>query len=549
MLNSSDRPYVDIDNSLATVRDSLTVIQQAQLESALNYHALLHPGSLIAINVVIGSTAEVPALTSSSTLPGGIIDGLPVQHTVRVQSTARGQLGEELIERWVRLGHPDASPATTQPPAQFSLPRKVYRELEKRGPVMLDELREFIMRRRERAIAGTLARYPGDSHDSDIKSVYEAWAQTPHDSPAEARPAILFGLHWLQTGGAERWAVESIQIAKDAGFLPVVITDQNSVHPWADRAELDGCVVINLSFNYQEQYIDVAFMHALLENFNFAGVMVHHSRYLYEMLPWIKQHRPDLPVVDSLHIVEYLGGGYPGTAVHFDEFIDTHHVISPQLVTWMGNEQGVDRNKLALAPLATLTAGKASDATFKPRDAGKPLTIAFVGRLSRQKRPDVFLGLVSRLRKLGIDFHAIMHGDGEMRGIVDGLISQMKLDDVIEQRFEDVPVAQTLADSDLLVVTSINEGLTLTTFEALAAGIPVVSTDVGSQSTIVQDEALFPRRARPFIRGAADLITRLERDDTLRKPIWQAQQERVTEFSALPSAHQWMKEHFESWQA
>lgn len=549
MLSSSDLPYVDFDGSLAGLRDTLSPVQQSQLESALSYHALLHSGALISMNVVIGDITEVPALTSSSTLPGGTVDGRPVQHTVRVRSTARGAIGAETVERWVRLGHPDASPATTRPPAQFSLPRKVYRELEKRGPVMLDELREFIMRRRERAIADRLVRFPGGLHDPEIQHVYGTWTRRPHEAPSKATPAILFGLHWLQTGGAERWAIESIQIAKDAGYLPVVVTDQNSVHPWADRPELDGCVVINLSFNHQEQHVDVAFMHALLENFNFAGVVVHHSRYLYEMLPWIKQHRPDLPVIDSLHIVEYLGGGYPGTAVHFDEFIDTHHVISPQLVTWMGNEQGVDRNKLALAPLATLTAGNASDATFKPRDAGKPLTIAFVGRLSRQKRPDVFLGLVSRLRKLGIDFHAIMHGDGEMHGIVDGLISQMKLDDVIEQRFEDVLVAQTLADSDLLVVTSINEGLTLTTFEALAAGIPVVSTDVGSQSTIVQDEALFPRRARPFIRGAADLITRLERDDTLRKPIWQAQQERVTEFSALPSAHQWMKEHFESWQA
>lgn len=549
MLNSSDLPYVDFDHSTVAVFNDLNPVQRRQLQSALNYHALMNPGADLTIHVVIGEVTQVPALTSSSTFASGEVRGKPIEGVLQIRSSARGEVGEQSVERWVRLGHPEASPATTQPPEQFSFPRKVYRALEKRTPVALDGIREFMIRKRERVIADEIVRFDEDDVESDLVSAFNGWGRAPHEGPAEAPPAILFGLHWLQTGGAERWAVESIQIAKDLGFLPVVITDQNSVHPWSDRPELDGCIIINLSFNYKETGIDVAFTHALLENFNFVGIMLHHSHYLYHMLPWIKQQRPSLPVVDSLHIVEYLGGGYPGTSVHFDEFIDTHHVISPQLVEWMSTEQGVDANKLALAPLAALTAGNAADAEYKPRDTSKPITIAFVGRLSRQKRPDVFLGLVKRLKKSGLPFRAILHGDGEMRSLVDGFIEQMSLGDVIEQRFEEVPVSTTLADADVLVVTSINEGLTLTTFEAIAAGIPVISTDVGSQGTIVQGDALFPRPARPFIRGAASLIAEIDSDDNVRERLWSEQRDRVTEFSALPSAHEWMKEYFESWQA
>lgn len=524
----------------------LTDGQRAQLHAALTYHALLNPGSPITVTIAIGDPSQMPALTGPSSLSGTAVEGLHPHHEVRARSTALGSQGAAEVRRAVRLGHPQASPATTRPPVQQSLPRRVYRALEQRGPVVLDTVREFIMRRREREISSPLPPFPHGQHDADISAAFDHWARVP--APAPAGPAaVLFGLHWLQTGGAERWAIESIQIAKDAGFLPVIVTDQNSVHPWLARPELQDCVVITLSFEDHEHPIDVAFAHALLENFNFSGVVLHHSYFLYQMLPWIKQHRPYLPVIDSLHIVEYLGGGYPGLAVRFDEFIDMHHVISPQLVEWLTDVQSVERDKLTLAPLTALTVDKIDG--FARRDGAAPITIAFVGRLSRQKRPDVFLGLVKELRRRKLRFRAILHGDGEMREIVDGLLARFGLIDDIEQRFEDTPVADTLAESDVLLITSINEGLTLTTFEAVAAGIPVISTDVGSQRTIVQGEALLPRPARQFIGGAAALIERLAGSEELRERLWANQFEQVTDFSALPTAHHFMKELFASWQA
>lgn len=530
-----------------TLVSSLNTAQRRQLEAALSYHALLQPGAVLRVNVTVGEITQIPALTDASTLPGGNAGGATVLAEVFVLSTSTGsQAAADEVARTVRLAHPDASPATTRPPEQFSIPRRVYRELEKRGPVLLDDVREFLMKRREHRSSEPIVRYSTDPEHSVLTRAFEEWGKTPSASPAGAAPAVLIGMHWLQTGGAERWAVESVQIAKDAGYLPIVITDQNSVHPWLDRPELEGCVVITLSFNHHEHQIDVAFAHALLENFNVKGIVLHHSQYLYQMLPWITLHRPDVRVMDSLHIVEYLAGGYPGISVHFDEYIDTHHVISPQLVEWLSAVQGVEEHKIALAPLTALTVDSAG--AFAPRDTSKPITVAFIGRLSRQKRPDVFLGLVRKLRQQGTPFRAILHGDGEMRGIVDGLIAQFGLSGLIEQRLEDTPVGTTLAESDVLVVTSINEGITLTTFEAIAAGIPVISTDVGSQRTIVDGGELLPRQARPFIKQAAQLIAQYDASDATREIAWNAQLARVTEFSALPSAHDWMKELFKSWQ-
>ena len=65
-----------------------------------------------------------------------------------------------------------------------------------------------------------------------------------------------------------------------------------------------------------------------------------------------------------------------------------------------------------------------------------------------------------------------------------------------------VPVSRTYEDADVLLVSSVNEGITLTTIEAISDGVPVLSANVGSQETLVSptgtaatyDFVVHPRR-------------------------------------------------------
>lgn len=570
--------YRVVSDSDAALAD-LTDLQRAQLRAAVAYHALLHPGRDIEVRVSVGDATQMPATTGPAASEGldedvvftvtvrskavgveaqgsGVVGThLADENTGGVEGAAPAPVLPEPVVRHVRIGHADATPATTRPPAPLSLPRRAYRALERTSPAALDTVRETVMRRRERSISQPLPRYPDAEGDADIRAALErlpAATEPPEDAqpaaepPEDAPPAVLFGLHWLQTGGAERWAIESIQAAKDAGFMPVVVTDQNSVHPWLTRPELDGCVVVIMSFDGREPPLDPEIAHAIVQNFRLRGVVIHHSYWLYRALPWIRSWRPEIPIVDSLHIVEYLGGGYPGLAVRFDGFIDRHHTISPELDRWLTEVQGVDPGKLVMAPLTALTVEGSRG--FEARDPRRAFTISFVGRLSRQKRPDVFLMLVHHLVKRAVPVRAILHGDGELSELVQGLLDSFRLRDVVEQRLEDAPVAETLAETDLLVVTSINEGLTLTTFEAVAAGAPVLSADVGSQRTIVQGDMLLPRPAREFVRGAEAQIARLAASERAREQAWREQYDRVAEFAKHPEAHHVFKELFAQWQ-
>lgn len=535
------RLLADAESALAGLSDG----QRAQFRAAATYHALHHPGADLEFRVTVGTPEQLPVVTGPATeAPASAVGSAGL--IVRARSTAiGGPSGSEIQRRAIRLAHPDATPATTEPPVRPSLARRVYGLLERRAPMILDRIREAITERRARQIARPLPRFPeGPGDDEIVAALRLEAARLAPAVPESGPPAILFGLHWLQPSGAERWAIESIGIAQGLGFLPIVVTDHRSVHPWLTRPELEGAVVVTLSPDGDPE-LESALARALVANYRIRGAVVHHSTWLYRVLPLLKQWRPDMPTADSLHIVEYLGGGFPGLSARFDASLDVHHTISPELDRWLSAVQGIDPGKLAMAPLTGLTVDAIAE--FRPRDPATPFTLVSVGRLSRQKRPEAFILLVRRLVRRGVHVRAIMHGDGELRGLTDQLIARYRLGHVIERRDETTPVAATLAEADLLVQASINEGLALTTIEAIAAGVPVLSTDVGSQRTLVPEELLVPRPVRLLIRASEARIARLAGSEEARAAAWSAQRARLDELTRRPAAQRFMRELFERW--
>lgn len=102
----------------------------------------------------------------------------------------------------------------------------------------------------------------------------------------------------------------------------------------------------------------------------------------------------------------YFHGGFPKESVAHDEWIDLHHVISPQLEHWLINDHQIAPEKVVDAPLVGLTAD-AKTPSFKERDADKPFTVVYIGRMVRQKRPEA-LSLQLRLCNLPIRGSSIL---------------------------------------------------------------------------------------------------------------------------------------------
>lgn len=212
----------------------------------------------------------------------------------------------------------------------------------------------------------------------------------------------------------------------------------------------------------------------------------------------------------------------------------------------MTEVQGIPSEKVVMAPLGGLTV-KPKDAVFRSRAEGETFTIAFVGRLARQKAPEVFVAMAARLKRQGYSVRYILHGDGELAGWVDDIIAAADMTDDIVRRTSLTPVSETLDEAHVLVVSSHNEGLTLTTLEAIAHGVPVVSTDVGAQRDIIPAPALVPRFAHRAARRLADAVAPLIGDEKARESLWRKERKAEKKLLSQPSASSWFKEEVSSW--
>ena len=122
------------------------------------------------------------------------------------------------------------------------------------------------------------------------------------------------------------------------------------------------------------------------------------------------------------------------------------------------------------------------------RDAfNTPPVITACGRLEPVKSFDLLLEALAVLRVEGWDFHFHLIGDGsQMRPLRSqcqtlGLMDRTTFTGYVKD------VAPFLKKSDVYVSSSYREGLSIALLEALAAGLPVVATNVGGNPEVLKD--------------------------------------------------------------
>jgi glycosyltransferase involved in cell wall biosynthesis len=113
------------------------------------------------------------------------------------------------------------------------------------------------------------------------------------------------------------------------------------------------------------------------------------------------------------------------------------------------------------------------------------LQCAFIGRVTQIKRPDRFLDVVSEIKKRGGALEFFMAGDGEL---LEGGQERIVREDLpVKILGWQSDIEKVLAAADLVVLTSDNEGTPLSLIQAGMAGLPVVTTRVGSVPEVVLD--------------------------------------------------------------
>jgi glycosyltransferase involved in cell wall biosynthesis len=204
------------------------------------------------------------------------------------------------------------------------------------------------------------------------------------------------------------------------------------------------------------------------------------------------------------------------------------------------NEAGVDfyrRRHPAIAERFTFMPTWYDDTLFRPPteatrstlrrelagelgfDQAADALVLFVGRLERQKDPelliDAFVTALAREARLRL----LIVGEGDLRAVAQAAAhrsGQRERIHFLGYRPRSA-VAQLMAAADALLLASRFEGMPITVLEALASGLPVASTSVGEVPRVVRDGesgALATERTPAALAGA--LLSVLGGGDALR---------------------------------
>ncbi|MFO0810226.1 MAG: glycosyltransferase [Gemmataceae bacterium] len=123
----------------------------------------------------------------------------------------------------------------------------------------------------------------------------------------------------------------------------------------------------------------------------------------------------------------------------------------------------------------------------------------------------------------------VLVGDGPEKQSIEAVAREQGVTDRITWLGTRHDVARLLPGADLFLLTSVSEGIPLTVLEAMAAGLPIVATDVGGLREVVahgDTGFLAPARDDAALAG---LIQRLADDPNLRRRMGESGRVRAKE--------------------
>ena len=112
--------------------------------------------------------------------------------------------------------------------------------------------------------------------------------------------------------------------------------------------------------------------------------------------------------------------------------------------------------------------------------------IGIVARLVPIKAHEVFLAAAARVRQQVPAAQFLIVGDGELRASLEQQTAALGLSDAVRFLGWRADIDRLYADIDVVALTSRNEGSPVALIEAMASGVPVVSTDVGGVADVVE---------------------------------------------------------------
>ncbi len=312
----------------------------------------------------------------------------------------------------------------------------------------------------------------------------------PHDR------RLLLLVPWMTMGGADKFNLDLTRLLRDRGWQITIVATATGDNQWAHEFAIHTPDIFILPhFLHPTDY--PRFIRYLIHSRGFHAAMITNSEVGYLLLPYLRAHFPDLPIVDYNHMEEetWKNGGHAQTAALYQSYLNRTIVSSTHLKGWMAG-RGADAGRIDVCTTDVDSNYWSPDPTIRRSvrldldiDDELPL-ILYAGRICEQKQPHVFGQTIQLLAKRDSPFLALVAGDGPDLPELRALITSHHLEKYVHflGRVPNTRIRELLAASDIFFLPSQMEGISLAIYEAMAMENTIVGARVGGQHELVTPE-------------------------------------------------------------
>jgi glycosyltransferase involved in cell wall biosynthesis len=344
----------------------------------------------------------------------------------------------------------------------------------------------------------------------------------------DGRIPILYLAPWVGYGGTDSATIDWFRLIDRERFAPYLITMQPStnarlseVYPYAEE-------VWALPEFLGGQHMP-SFVFDLIHTRGIRLVHVMNARLGFELIADMAALPRPPGVVVQLHVEEPDRSGYVRlVTTRYGNLVDGFSVVSKDLAQAVQG-YGVPPERISVIPLGVDSEQLFNPQVVQPIDnlSADDLHILYAGRLTAQKDPLLMVEVMRRVTEK--DARAVIHvvGDGELEGEVRERVGAAKL----ERHFEFHPMTTEMprwyARCDLVLMTSLFEGVPCVVYEAMAMSTPMVAPGLPGNRELMGETAGVLIEPRDDAAAYAEAVCRLMGNPEERTRLGREGRERV----------------------
>ncbi len=306
---------------------------------------------------------------------------------------------------------------------------------------------------------------------------------------------LLIIVPWMITGGADRFNLELVKRLDKKRFNIVIITTESNINTLRQEFEKNAKVYDLTTFLDQKNWL--SFVNYIIKKEQINLILNTNSTYGYTILPYLKAKNPEIPILDYVHMEEwyYRNGGYARDAATYASVIDKTLVCNKGTEKVLKEYFNKDEKEIQTVYIGV------DEEKFNPQkynkeeilkkynlETNKNTIISYICRITEQKRPFLLLEIIKKMQEKRKDVLFLIVGDGNLLQKLKSEAQSAKLEESVRFLGNIGKPEEIYAISDMTINCSIKEGLALTSYESLSMGVPVISSDVGGQAELINEQ-------------------------------------------------------------